>query len=105
MPNFEIDTPTGVLFCTYEVCKMNFTNLSCYLSMPFTKTHTLMQKTNKPLLIFAGCGFGWLPRSGGAYLDALRSFTAGAVKSRSHAGSVGTINVGNSSSPIQSSPW
>ena len=43
---------------------MNFTALSCYLSMPFTKTHTLMQTTNTPRLIFAGYGFGWLPHSG-----------------------------------------
>ena len=43
---------------------MNFTALSCYLSMPFEKHTPNAKKINTPRLLFAGCGFGWLPRSG-----------------------------------------
>ena len=56
-PNFELDILTGALFCTYEVCKMNFTGLSCYLSMSLAKTHTLMQKINITPSISAKSGF------------------------------------------------
>ena len=44
--SYELDTTIGVLLCIYEEFKVNFTVLSCCLSMPFAKENTLMQETN-----------------------------------------------------------
>ena len=59
------------------MCKMNFTGLSCYLSMTFTQTLT-------PNICWGRLLMAPTLRRGSLSLDALRSYTAGVVELRSH---------------------
>ncbi len=74
--------------------------------MPFKKHTPNVKNKHITLKYLQGAVILLAPtlRRGSLSWDALRSFAAGAVELRSHAGSVGTINVGNSSSPIKSPP-
>jgi hypothetical protein len=52
---FVLDTPIGVLFCTYAVCKMHFTALSCCLSMPLATKPVGICNPVRNVLCHIGC--------------------------------------------------